>query len=124
MRSGTRHKRRPIQNQREVLAELRRRIVEGGAAPGSRLPTCRTIAAEMRVSAMTVQRALDHLGREGFIATQGARGTFVMERPPHLFRYGIVFRSDPNGGDDGYWPPAWHAMNQEALRIPHVDRRR
>src|SRR4051794_19274109 len=86
-----------------VLARLRDVIVAGSAIPGSRLPTCRELSGEMRVSAMTVQRALDQLSDEGFIQTRGTRGTFVVERPPHLFRYGVIFTSDPSGGESNYW---------------------
>ncbi len=107
-----------------VLARLRGEIVAGAATPGSRLPTCREISEEMRVSAMTVQRALDQLSSEGFIQTRGTRGTFVVERPPHLFRYGIVFTSDPSGGESDYWPPAWNAFDQETRRVGLIDRRR
>jgi len=41
-----------------------------------------------------------------------------------LFRYGIVFPSDPHGGETNWWPPAWEAMDQQARRLRRVDSRR
>jgi len=73
---------------------------------------------------MTAQRVLNGLSEDGFVVSRGRLGTFVADHPPHLFRYGIVFTSDPTGGEQGYWPPAWNALNQEALRVHHVDPRR
>lgn len=122
--AGTRDDRIRAAKHEAVLARLRSTIVAGPAAPGSRLPTCRELSQRLSVSAMTVQRALDQLAEEGFIQTRGTRGTFVVERPPHLFRYGIVFTSDPTGGESGYWPPAWNAFDLEARRVGLVDRRR
>jgi len=107
-----------------VLAELKRRIIQNKFASGSRLPTCRQLAKEFCASPMTAQRVLNRLVSDGFLMAHGRRGKHVHDLPPHLFRYGIVFSSDPSGGELGYWPPAWKALNDEALRVEHVDLRR
>jgi DNA-binding LacI/PurR family transcriptional regulator len=44
---------------------------------------------------MTVLKALDQLKRDAFIRTDGRRGTFVVERPPQLHRYALVFSAHP-----------------------------
>ena len=106
-----------------VLSALRQWILTHGR-PGSRLPTRHEMAELHGVSPMTAQRAFDRLAADGFVVSRGRNGTFVVDKPPHLFRYGIVFSSDPSGGEGGYWPPAWQAFNAEALRVQHVDRRR
>ena len=73
---------------------------------------------------MTAQRVLDRLVAQGFAVARGTHGTFVADYPPHLYRYGVVFPSDPMGGDADWWPPAWHAMDQEAARVHSIDPRR
>ena len=52
-------------------------------APGSRLPSVRTLMAELRVSPVTVQQALDGLAREGVLDARPDKGTFVVDRPIH-----------------------------------------
>ena len=49
--------------------------------PGSRLPSVRALMAELRVSPVTVQQALDGLAREGILDTRPGQGTFVADRP-------------------------------------------
>ncbi len=62
---------------RRLYLLLRERIVGGALAPGARLPSEPELAAEHRVSRVTVRRALDGLEREGLIRRQPGAGTFV-----------------------------------------------
>ena len=48
-----------------------------GQAPGTRLPSVRALMAELRVSPVTVQGALDSLAREGVLDARPGQGTFV-----------------------------------------------
>ncbi|WP_395402309.1 PLP-dependent aminotransferase family protein [Arthrobacter sp. UC242_113] len=48
-----------------------------GAAPGSRLPSTRSLVAEYQASPVTVQKALQALTREGAIESRPGVGTFV-----------------------------------------------
>jgi DNA-binding transcriptional MocR family regulator len=48
-----------------------------GAAPGSRLPSTRSLVAEYQASPVTVQKALQALTREGVIESRPGVGTFV-----------------------------------------------
>ena len=50
-------------------------------APGSRLPSVRALMAELHVSPVTVQQALDGLAREGVLDARPGQGTFVAGRP-------------------------------------------
>jgi DNA-binding transcriptional MocR family regulator len=61
-----------------VIQYLRR--VADGQPPGSRLPSVRALMAELRVSPVTVQQALDSLAREGVLDARPGRGTFVAAR--------------------------------------------
>ena len=106
--------RRPVVSKGEIVLALRRRIALGEWAPGSRLPTHRELRREMNANIVTLGRAIDQLRLEGFIDTQGARGTFVSMRPPHLYRYALVFPSHPL---EENWPRVWDALAKEAVAI-------
>ena len=63
----------------QAYRALVRVIREGGAAPGSRMPPERDLAAQLAVSRVTVRHALNALQHEGFLrATQGS-GWYVAE---------------------------------------------
>ena len=49
--------------------------------PGARLPSVRTLMAELRVSPVTVQRVLDTLAHEGVLEARPGQGTFVASKP-------------------------------------------
>jgi len=59
---------------------LRLRSRAYGLQPGARFPSTRLIAAEYRVSPVTVSRALATLSAEGVIGTRPGSGTFVVDR--------------------------------------------
>ncbi|MBA3684008.1 MAG: GntR family transcriptional regulator [Planctomycetes bacterium] len=90
-RSSTRQPLKQMALERTV----RQQIVSGKLPPGARLPTRGDLQRKHRVSAITVQRALDHLADTGFVAARGTLGTFVTDRPPHLHRYAMVFFAGP-----------------------------
>ncbi len=62
---------------RRVYDALRERMRSGAAPPGSRLPSHRELAAEFGVAPLTARHALAELEREGFVAREQGRGTFV-----------------------------------------------
>jgi DNA-binding transcriptional regulator YhcF (GntR family) len=61
--------------------QLRRQIaaqVGAGELPaGTRLPTVRALAAELRLAVNTVARAYRELEEDGVVITSGRKGTFV-----------------------------------------------
>jgi len=67
---------------REIASGIERRIREGRLPAGDRLPTIRSLAAEVGVSPMTVATAYRELRRRGLVTAAGRRGTRVSERPP------------------------------------------
>ena len=64
MRAG-----RPPHQREGMAAELRRRIVRGELAPGSRLPSRLTMARQFNTAIPTVQDAVQCLSRDGFVET-------------------------------------------------------
>lgn len=64
-----------------ITAAFERGIAEGRIAPGSRLPTVRTLSVELGVSGATVAAAYQLLGQRGWTRGEVGRGTFVIGRP-------------------------------------------
>ncbi len=73
---------------RRVYAALHDRIVRGGLAPGTRLPSHRELATEFGVAPLTVRQVLSHLEERGLVSREVGRGTFV--RQPTLVSILIV----------------------------------
>jgi DNA-binding LacI/PurR family transcriptional regulator len=93
-----------------IIDEVRQSIITGGFSPGERLPTRMEFERRFAASSVTIQRALDRLGEDGFIEARGRHGTFVASRPPHLVRYGLVIPGEvPSPG-----PHFWSALSRTA----------
>ncbi|MGD0122088.1 MAG: GntR family transcriptional regulator [Candidatus Limnocylindrales bacterium] len=71
----------PIPLHHQVYLDLRAGLDSREWAPGERLPTERTLAAEYGCSLITVRRALDELVREGRLERTRGLGTFA-KLPP------------------------------------------
>jgi DNA-binding LacI/PurR family transcriptional regulator len=99
----------------EVLQALRERIVAGELGPGMRLPTHLELCRQFSTTAATTQRALDELASVGFIYARGRAGTFVSERPPHRYRFGLAFPGNP--ASETHWGSMWQAIDAEARRL-------
>ncbi|MGW3343750.1 MocR-like pyridoxine biosynthesis transcription factor PdxR [Nonomuraea rubra] len=68
---------------RRALEEALRQAVRDGRLPrGTRLPSSRALAAELRLSRGTVSAAYDQLVAEGYLATRPGSGTEVAEGYP------------------------------------------
>lgn len=98
-----------LPRQGEIIGDLRQQIIDGIFAPGSRLPTRAELVRRFDASSVTVQRALDRLGDDGFVEARGRQGTFVSGHPPHLNRYGLVIANRR-----GTWPFFWSVLEQAA----------
>ncbi len=67
---------------RQISEQIRGLIESGRLRVGARLPSSRRLAAELGVSRMTTQTALDHLLAEGYLVSAPRRGLFVAEHLP------------------------------------------
>jgi len=100
----------------EVVHSLRRQIVRGRFGLGNRLPSRSALASEFNASLTTVQKAMERLEREGFVRTGARRlGTVVVEQPPHLCHYGLLFpwlatRARP-------WPRSWQVIAEASRAL-------
>lgn len=105
---------RPPVKRHEVMDALRRAMVSGTYAPGSRLPTRLELCRRFNTGEPTLQAAMAALTTEGFVCSRGRHGTFVSETPPHLCRYGLVFARSPADGND--WSRFYTALTDAACR--------
>ena len=69
-----------------LFDQLRTQIIDGirdgKLPPGTRLPTVRELAAQMRLAVNTVARAYRELESAGILETRGRFGTFVARVDP------------------------------------------
>jgi len=96
----------------EIVGVLRGRIISGDYPRGGQMPTFDQMVGEFGLSRATVQLAIRHLREEGFVTSMDRRGLFVVENPPHLCRFGLVFPSAPG---ERRWTRFAAALQAEAL---------
>lgn len=68
----------------QIVGQIRAEIMDGRLQEGAVLPSVRSLAKELRVSALTVKKAYDALEQEGFIATIHGKGSFVSSANQNL----------------------------------------
>ena len=61
----------------QIVAQVRNKIMQGELEEDTALPSVRTLAKDLRVSALTVKKAYDALEQEGFVVTVHGKGSFV-----------------------------------------------
>jgi GntR family transcriptional regulator/MocR family aminotransferase len=66
----------------QLYERLRTAIVAGNLAVGARLPSTRTLAAELGVTRGIVLNAMDQLLAEGYVTGAPGSGTYVAGVPP------------------------------------------
>jgi DNA-binding GntR family transcriptional regulator len=67
---------------RQVREGLRRAILEGRLRPGQRIPSTRSLAADLGVSRLPVLSAYEQLLHEGYLIGRTGSGTFVSNPCP------------------------------------------
>lgn len=97
-----------------VASAIRKRIVTGEFVPGSQLPTWDVLGNEYSVGRNTLVRAISQLKQQRFIYSSSTRGTFVVDHPPHLHNYALLFRDNPGERD---WSQFWWALTNQAAAI-------
>lgn len=65
-----------------VVDSVERQILDGVLAPGDKLPSERSLAAEFGISRPVVREGLRRLQERGLIVSQSGRGSFVCEFEP------------------------------------------
>lgn len=63
----------------QIMEQITQRIAVGDWPPNTPLPSVRELAADIKVSVITIKRAYLELGRDGVIVTHQGKGSFVSE---------------------------------------------
>ena len=63
----------------QIKQQIKAAILAGELREGEALPSLRTLAKDLKISALTVKKAYDLLEEEGLIVTVHGKGSFVSE---------------------------------------------
>ena len=66
---------KPIYEQ--IASQIREQVLAGTLVEGEQLPSIRSLATQLRISAITTKRAYQDLEAQGFIHTVPGKGCFV-----------------------------------------------
>ena len=61
----------------QIVNQTKTSIMKGNMKEGQMLPSVRSLAKDLRISALTVKKAYDTLEEQGFIVTVHGKGSFV-----------------------------------------------
>ena len=61
----------------QLMEQIKSDIIQSELKEGEALPSVRTLAGELRISALTVKKAYDKLEEERFVTTVHGKGTYV-----------------------------------------------
>jgi DNA-binding transcriptional regulator YhcF (GntR family) len=67
----------PVPPYEQIRAQVVEQARSGSLPPGTRLPTVRSLAADLGLAVNTVARAYRELEADGVVVTRGRNGTFV-----------------------------------------------
>jgi GntR family transcriptional regulator len=68
----------------QIVDQVKQHVATGDWIPGQEIPSIRGLAADLRVSVITVKRAYFELEREGIIVTNQGRGSVIADGLPDL----------------------------------------
>lgn len=75
---------KPIYEQ--IAAQIREQVLTGALTEGEQLPSIRSLATQLRISAITTKRAYQDLEAQGFVHTVPGKGCFVAGENLELLR--------------------------------------
>ena len=63
----------------QISGQIKEQIMHGELEAGTALPPVRTLAKDLKCSALTVKKSYDTLEQEGFVITVHGKGSFVAD---------------------------------------------
>ena len=102
----------------DLVQQLRSEIHQGIWAPGERLPARLELLQTYRTNPLTLQRAIAELLQGGYLRTAGRAGTFIVDHPPHLSHYALVFPNAPDLANSQFYL----ALRNEAAKLQQPGR--
>ncbi len=115
----------PIPFYRQIYGRIAGAVLDGRLAPGARLPSARSLAAQLSIARGTVETAYQLLAGEGYIVARGAAGTRVapaLDRKLLKSSAARAMRAEvsPAAASTPLRPPALFRMGLPALdAFPH-----
>ena len=61
----------------QIIEQIKSLIIHGELVENDLLPSVRSLAKDLKISALTVKKAYDHLENEGYTITVHGKGTYV-----------------------------------------------
>ena len=61
----------------QIIEYIKKMIIQGELKENDILPSVRSLSKDLKISALTVKKAYDHLEEEGFTVTVHGKGTYV-----------------------------------------------
>lgn len=116
-------KNNPLPRYVQAKLIIQQRIRSGKYRPGERIPSERDLASELRVSQMTMNRALVELEKEGWLYREHGKGTFVPDSfcppPPEMLQIGVVVHIPADRAlEDFYLGSLFRGMQRAIANAP------
>ena len=70
----------------QLVEQIKAAIIQGSVKENDPLPSVRSLAKELKISALTVKKAYDVLEQEGMIVTVHGKGSFIQAVNPAVKR--------------------------------------
>ena len=70
----------------QLMDQIKAQITAGDLKENDALPSVRTLAKDLKISALTVKKAYDNLEQEGLTVTVHGKGTYVAAGNPEQMR--------------------------------------
>lgn len=61
----------------QIADQIKEQVLRGEILAGEALPSVRTLAKDLKISALTVKKAYDYLEEEGLVVTVHGKGSFI-----------------------------------------------
>ena len=68
-----------VQIYEQLTSQIKAAVASGTLEPGAMLPSVRSLAADLQISALTVKKAYDRLEESGVLVTVHGKGSFIAE---------------------------------------------
>lgn len=116
-------KNNPLPRYVQAKLIIQQRIRSGKYRTGERIPAERDLAKELRISQMTMNKAIISLVREGWLYREHGKGTFVPKDfcppPPEILQIGVVVHIPANRAlEDFYLGSLFRGMQRAVANAP------
>ena len=101
----------------QIVEAIKKMIAQGALCEGDALPSVRTLASDLKISALTVKKAYDALEEAGLTATVHGKGSYVKASNSALLREERskeIEKALQGTVDDSYIRQAMHLLMTKA----------